>query len=504
LGKSGKIAKNTLLLYVRMLFSMLVSLYTSRIILNTLGIEDFGINNVVGGIVVMFSFLNSSMSGATSRFLTFELGRKDYQNLQKVFSVALTIHIIIALVILLLGETVGLWFLESKLIIPESRLWAARIVYQFSVFGMALGIIQVPYNALIIANERIDVFAYVEIGNILVRLLIVYLLIIIPFDKLVVLSSLGFAASLLVMAIYRFYCVRNLIGCRFILSVRNPYLRPMLLFSGWDLYGNMSVIARTQGVNILLNMFFGPLINAAAGIAGQVQGAVMGFAGNVLTATRPQVVKNYSVGDFARVEYLVNKCAVFTFMLLLLFTVPLLIETNYVLGLWLKIVPDYAVSFCRLTLLFNLFANLSSVVMIAIHATGKIKRPSLINGTLYLMVVPISYISFKLGGNPQWAYWVNVIAVFGGMLSNAWTLHLHLPSYSFKKFVINLMRCLSIAILVFGILYFCSSRMEEGLLRFIAISLSSALLIGAITYLVVMNKLERALVHNIIRRYCSR
>ena len=306
------------------------------------------------------------------------------------------------------------------------------------------------------------------------------------------------------MAIYRFYCVRNLIGCRFILSVRNPYLRPMLLFSGWDLYGNMSVIARTQGVNILLNMFFGPLINAAAGIAGQVQGAVMGFAGNVLTATRPQVVKNYSVGDFARVEYLVNKCAVFTFMLLLLFTVPLLIETNYVLGLWLKIVPDYAVSFCRLTLLFNLFANLSSVVMIAIHATGKIKRPSLINGTLYLMVVPISYISFKLGGNPQWAYWVNVIAVFGGMLSNAWTLHLHLPSYSFKKFVINLMRCLSIAILVFGILYFCSSRMEEGLLRFIAISLSSALLIGAITYLVVMNKLERALVHNIIRRYCSR
>lgn len=483
---------------------MLISLYTSRVILNALGIEDFGINNVVGGIVVMFSFLNSSMSGATSRFLTFELGRKDYQNLQKVFSVALTIHMIIALVVLLMGETVGLWFLENKLVIPESRLWAARIVYQFSILGMALGIIQVPYNALIIANERIDVFAYVEIGNIFVRLLIVYLLVIIPFDKLVVLSSLGFTTSLIVMIIYRTYCVRKLMGCRFILSIRNSYLRPMLLFSGWDLYGNMSVIARTQGVNMLLNIFFGPLINAAAGIAGQVQGAVMSFAGNVLTAVRPQVIKSYSVGDFVRVEYLVNKCAMFTFMLLLLFTLPLLIETNYILSLWLKIVPDYAIPFCRLTLLFNMFANLSSVIMIAIHATGRIRRPSLINGTLYLMVIPISYMSFKLGGNPQWAYCINVIAVFGGMLSNAWTLHLHLPTYSFKTFVINLIYSLSIAFFIFGVLYLWGSLMEEGFIRFLSISLLSALLVSAITYLIVMNKSERILVNNMIRKYCYR
>lgn len=483
---------------------MLVSLYTSRVVLNTLGIEDFGINNVVGGVVVMFSFLNTSMSGATSRFLTFELGRGNYQNLQKVFSVALTIHIMIALAVLLMGETIGLWFLENKLVIPESRLWAARIVYQYSIFGMVLGIIQVPYNALIIANERIDVFAYVEIGNIFVRLLIVYLLVVIPFDKLVVFSSLGFATSLTVMAIYRTYCVRRLMGCRFILSIRNSYLRPMLLFSGWDLYGNMSVIARTQGVNMLLNMFFGPVVNAAAGIAGQVQGAVMAFAVNVLTAVRPQVVKSYSVGDFSRVEYLVNKCSMFTFMLLLVFTIPLLIETNYVLGLWLKIVPDYAVAFCRLTLLFNLFANLSSVVMIAIHATGRIRRPSLINGTFYLLVIPISYLSFKLGGNPQWAYCVNVIAVFGGMLSNAWTLHLHLPSYSFKTFILNLTHSLCIAFFVFGVLYFGGNLMKEGLFRFISVSLLSALLIIMITYLIVMNKSERALVNNMIKKYCCR
>lgn len=286
--KNKRIAKNTFYLYIRMLFSMVISLYTSRVVLNTLGVEDFGIYNVVAGVISMFSFLNTSMSGAVSRFFAYEIGTNNWKHLQNTFSSALTIHLIIALLLMLLSETLGLWFLQNKLVIPENRILAANIIYQFSIFTSMIAIIQVPYVAMIMAYERMSVYACIEIINVLLKLVIVISLIYITFDKLIIYGLLLLISTLLISVIYGTYCIRKIDSCRFCLFGDKKLIYSMFTFSGWDLYGNASVLARTQGVNILLNMFFGAVLNAASGIASQIQTAVMSFAGSVLSAVRPQ------------------------------------------------------------------------------------------------------------------------------------------------------------------------------------------------------------------------
>jgi len=461
-----RIAKNTLMLYVRMLFSMLVSLYTSRVVLNTLGVEDYGINNVVGGVVGMLGFLNASMGGATSRFLTFEMGRGDDVKLKQTFSSALIVHIGIALTIFVLAETVGCYFLEYKLVIPEERMSAARIVYQLSIFGAMLGIIQTPYNASIIAHEHMDIYAYVEILNVCLRLLIVYLLVVGNFDKLILYSVLGFSVSVLIMSIYRYYCYRHYSESHFKFVWRTDILRPMLSFSGLDLYGNASVMARTTGINMLLNMFFGPVMNAAAAIATSVQSAVMAFAGNFVTAVRPQIVKQYAKNEYNVMFGILRNSVVLCFLLLSALSIPLMCETHFVLSLWLGIVPEHAATLCVYTLLFNFYACMSTILVTAIHATGNIKRPSLINGSLYLSVVPIAYIVYKNGGAAEFSYQYNVLAVVLGMLSNAWTIHLYIKGFSFRQYFFNVF--LKSSVLLIGISFLTYSLhyvMEEGWMR---------------------------------------
>jgi len=503
-NRNKRIAKNTCFLYVRMLFSMVISLYTSRVILKTLGIEDFGLYNVVAGVVSMFSFLTVSMGSATSRFLTYELGNENHLRLQNVFSAAVTIHLIIALCVLLLGETLGLWFLQYKLVIPESRMYAANIVYQFAIFSSILSIIQVPYSAMIMANERMNVYAYIEIVNVLLKLIVVFLLVIISTDKLIVYSFLLSSVTFVVLLMYWLYCRRRLSGCSFHLSWNKEYVYPMLSFSGWDLYGNASVLARTQGVNILLNMFFGSVLNAASGIATQVQNAVMSFASNVLSAIRPQIIKSYTVRDDQRMLYLINKASVYTSILLLLFTFPLLVDTEFILTLWLDKVPPYSVVLCRYVLLFNLFANLSSVVISGIHATGKIKRPSIINGTFYLSVIPYSYVLFKMGGEPQIAYIYNIFAVVCGMLSNIWTLHLFIPSFSLKKYFTNILcKILLVGSIVLLLTYIFSLCFEVGWIRLFCITSFSTILLLLATYYILMDSQEKKQVIMKIKQICN-
>ena len=262
-----RIAKNTIMLYLRMFLTMVVGLYTSRVVLQTLGVEDYGIYGVVGGIVAMMGFLNASMSGATSRFLTFELGRGDKERLSKTFSSALVVHIIIAVIVFVVAETVGLWFLCYKLVIPENRMVAAHWVYQLSILSSMITITQVPYNSSIIAHEKMDVYAYVEILNVTLKLLIVYLLVIGNFDKLILYAILMFAVSVIIMMVYRIYCLRRFEECKFRLFLDKDYLKPLLSFSGWDLYGNTDFSVRQQGANFLLNMFYGVVLNAAYNIA---------------------------------------------------------------------------------------------------------------------------------------------------------------------------------------------------------------------------------------------
>lgn len=491
-ANNKRIAKNAIFLYLRMFLTMFVSLFTSRIVLQTLGVIDYGLWNVVGGVIAMFSFLNASMAGCTNRFLSFELGRKDYVKLQQVFSSALTIHILIALVILILGETIGLWFLNEKLLIPSDRMFAANIIYQITIISSMITITQVPYNAMIMANERMNVYAYIEIANVCLKLGIVYMLYVSPFDKLITYGILTFIVSILIMMSYRLYCVKKLKSCKFKLSLDKNVVKPMLSFSGWDLYGNASVMARTQGVNMLLNMFFTSVMNAASAIATNVQGSVMSFAGNVLAAFRPQIVKTYAAGDYAATAELVRRASVYTTYLLLIFTLPLLLETDYVLKLWLKNPPEYAAILCRYVLLFNVVANLSSVLVSGVHATGHIMRSSFINGTCYLLVIPFSYVAFRLGMKAEVAYAFNIVAVCIGMMQNLFVLNKYVPELKKLSYFLHvIVRYLFIGVLVFFLGKFVRDSVNPSFERLCLIVLVVFILLTVMTFLFVFNRKER-------------
>lgn len=399
-ANNKRIAKNTLLLYFRMLFMMVVSLYTSRVVLNTLGVEDYGIYNVVGGVVTMFSFISGAMASGTQRFLTYELGKGNVERLSKVFSTSLIIHILISVLITLLAETIGLWFLTHKMAIPDNRMNAAFWVYQFSILSTIVMIMSVPYNASIIAHERMSAFAYVSILEVVLKLLVVYLLLIGDFDKLKLYALLIFIVQLGIRFIYGAYCKRHFEEARFKKVWDKKLFQEMLGFSGWNLWGNCAVIAFTQGLNILLNIFFGPAINAARGIAVQVQGAVTQFSTNFQTALNPQIIKSYASNDLAYMHSLIYKSSKFTFFLLLLLSLPIILETDTILRIWLHTVPDQTVHFLRLILCISIVDAMANPFVTSVSATGKIKLyQGIIGGTL-LCILPVSYIVLKYDGKP--------------------------------------------------------------------------------------------------------
>ncbi len=474
-------------MYMRMFISLLVTLYTSRVLLQELGFENFGIYGVVGGVVTLFSFLNSSMSTATSRFFNFEIGRSG--DVQAVFSSAIIIHAMIAILVLIIGAIVGFSVIFQYLNISEERLIAAKWVYSFSLLTSFVTILQVPYASLIVSYERFKIFAYFDLVSVFLKLGIAFSLILTNTDKLVTYSILVFAVSLLSFIANVIYVAFNFNVSNLKIRMSHELTKKMLSFSGWDLYGNASVLARTQGVNILLNLFFGALMNAASGIATQVQGAVMSFATSVLAAVKPQIVKSYASGDYERVSWLVLNTAKFTYLILFMVTLPLVVEMNYVLELWLNNVPDFAVSFCQYVLIFNLFASMSSVVITAIHATGHIKRPSLINGTLYLLVIPISYLAFEFDYSAIVAFQVNIVMVIIGMLSNAWTLNKLLPEFSFSKFICKvILPCIGSAIFISLIILFFMQTITPGFHRLIYVSIMSFLLISIVGYCIFIDR----------------
>ncbi len=501
-----RIAKNTLMLYGRMLFSMVVSLYTSRVVLSTLGVEDYGIYNIVGGVIAMLSFLNDSMSGATSRFLTFELGKGDNSKLKRTFSTAIVIHLCIALVILLFFETIGLWFFKNKLVIPDNRLVAAHVTYQVAIISSMLSIIQTPFNASIIAHEKMSVYAYVGILNVVLRLLIVYLLVIGNYDKLILYSILQLIVSIVIILIYLIYCRLNFAETRVGLHAYKEFFRPMLSFSGWDMFGNVSVMARTQGVSILLNMFFGPVANAAAGVATQVQSAVMAFASNIVTAVKPQLVKYYASNEYDSMFELLTNSVKLSFVLLSIITIPIIVEIDFILNLWLEIVPENTSIFCVFTLIFNLFAVISLLLATIIHATGKVKRISLINGCLYILVLPVTYFVFKHSDIIWLPYLFNTLAVSMGMLSNAWTIHLYIHQFDFVKFVKKTyLPCVILFCFVLLLILGCSQLMQQGIVRLLLSIFVSSLLLIILGYNVLLSKENRMMIKNVIvNRICKK
>lgn len=501
IASNRRIAKNAILLYFRMFISMAVGFYTSRVVLNVLGAEDYGIKSVVGGIIAMMGFLTTSMSGATSRFLTYELGRNDKKRLSETFTSAMIIHVAIALIVFVLAETIGLWFLENKLVIPEHRMVAARWVYQVMILSTMLGITQVPYNATIIAHEKMGVYAYLDILNVTLKLLILYVLVIINYDKLILYSILLLAVNVLMISLYRIYCIRHYKESHLHFVWKPDILKPMLSFSGWDLYGNASNIARNQGVNILVNMFFGLVANAAVSIAFTVQTIVMQFTTGVTVAVRPQIVKSYAVGDNDRMSSLIYMSSKYLYLLLLMVSVPVFMEAHYVLDLWLKNVPPYTVWLVRWMIIFNFFALMSIVQAMGIHATGKVKRISIINGTLYMSVIPFAYFVYKYAGSLYSSFVYNAVTVFIGCLCNVYTLSLSVKQISIKNFFRKVLLPITpITILGFGVAYLPRLFFQEGFVRLVIVGLVSVIVIFSITYFTAEQEVKE-LIKKRIRRY---
>lgn len=403
-----RIAKNTLLLYFRMLFTMGVALYTSRIVLATLGVEDYGIYNVVGGVVAMFGFLNSAMSSVTQRYLTFELENGDFERLQRIFCTSINIHVFIAICIFILGETIGLWFLYNKMVIPESRMQAAMWVYQMSILSTMMLVVSVPYNAAIIAHEKMSAFAYISVFEVISKLLMVYLLAITVWDRLIIYAILLFIIQLLTRIVYSNYCNHHFKETKYRFIFDKSLFQEMLAFAGWNLCGNIAGILSTQGLNILLNMFFGPVINAARAIAVQVQNAIQMFSANFQMALNPQITKSYAVNDMQYMHSLIFRSSKYTFLLLFFLSLPVMIKTPMILHFWLKTVPDYTVSFLRLMLCVTILDCMANPLMISAAATGRVRRYQSIVGGILLSIVPLSYLVLKSGGDPISVFFVHL------------------------------------------------------------------------------------------------
>ena len=400
-ANNKRIAKNTLLLYFRMLLTMVVSLYTSRVVLGALGVEDYGIYNVVGGVVAMFSMLSGSLSAAISRFITFELGTGNKEKLKRVFSSSVTIQMGLCAIILVLAETVGLWFLNNKMVIPESRMYAANWVFQLSLLTFVINLISIPYNAAIIAHERMSAFAYISIFEAVSKLLVAYCIVISPIDRLILYAFMLTTIAIIIRLTYGSYCKRKFEECTYHFIYDHDLLKQMFGFAGWNFIGASSALLRDQGGNIVINLFCGPAVNAARGIAFQVNTAIHSFVTNFMTALNPQITKSYASGDRKYMMTLLFQGARLSYYILLMLSLPVIFNTHYILKLWLGQVPEHTVLFVQLVLIFGMCESISSPLITAMLATGKIRNYQLVVGGCQMMNLPVSYILLRLGAIPE-------------------------------------------------------------------------------------------------------
>lgn len=396
-SNNKRLIKNSIVLYIRMLFTMVIQLYTSRLVLQALGVEDYGIYNVVGGVVLLLNSINASLSNANARFIAVEIGIGNKSNMKRLFGCIMSIHYLFALLILLLAETVGLWFVMNKLVIPESRLAAAFWVYQSAVLSSVITIISSPYNGLIIAHEKMTAFAVISIFDSIAKLLVALFLFISPFDRLIAYAILIVIIHLTVRIIYTIYCRKEFEESDYKLIWDKNISKNVLSFAGWTLTGNVAVMGITQGLNILLNIFFGAVVNAARGIAVQVQSASRMFVSGFQTAINPQIIKSYSQDDMPRMQMLVNMSSRFSFYLMLLIAIPICLHTQYILSLWLVKVPEYTAEFVQIMMAVALINTLQNPTMIALHATGDLKTVQLVESSLLISVLPIAWVCLKWG-----------------------------------------------------------------------------------------------------------
>lgn len=494
------IAHNTLMLYLRTLLSVVVGLYTSRVVLRTLGVEDYGIFGLVGGLVSILGFLNTSMAGATSRFITFDLGLGDIAKLRQTFNAAFQSHLFIAFLIVLFAETVGLWLVNNYLDIPSDRYFAANCIYQFSILSAIVGITQAPYTAVVLAHEQMDVYAWLEIVNVSLKLVIVWLLQLTASDKLIFYGFLYLLVTLLIRILYRLFCRHHYPESHLSFAWYPQTFRKMLSFTGWNLYADASVTVRQQGINILINRFFGVVLNTSCGLASMVQGIFWSFGYNVVAAFRPQIIKQYSVGNYRRMQRLMEQASKFTMVLICLITVPVIIEMPYLLKLWLVDVPAYTIVFCRILLIDNLLGLLNYIINLGAYSQGDIKVLSIVSGTLKFLCLPIIFVLFCFHFPPTWAYWCNLICLLFIVVVDLFLLKIQVPQINIRSFYVTIVKSIILIFIVsLGYLFLQQALPDSFSYKFFACLLFGVLILLT-SYFLLLDKDEVKGLNNYISK----
>ena len=483
-----------------MIVVMFITLFTSRVILNALGIEDYGIYNVIGGVVTMMAVVNNAMASATQRYLTFELGKGDMLQFRKVFSTCMTIYILLALLLLLFAETIGLWFVNNKLVISPDRIIAANIVYQFSIFSSICAMIQIPYNAAIISHEKMNAFAYIGLIEAVAKLSIAYMLLISHIDKLSLYGGLTFATSFAIFLTYKIYCARKIQEACYVFMWDKKLTLQLISYSGWNLFGAMAGVAKGQGLNILINIYFGATVNAARGIAYQLNHAVTMLFSNFYTAVRPQITKYYAANNLDEMYKLVYRSSKFSFFLILIASLPLIIETPAIIELWLKQVPEYAVTFVRIIVMISAIDAMSMPIITTIHATGKIKFYQFIVSTIILLILPVSWSFLKLGFDAYSIFYVslviNIITTFVRLaIANK---NSGLPFWGYIKAVILPSVVVSIISAIIPII--THKILAPSFTTTIFVCTISVISVGVCGYFIGMDKKERKAIINFISK----
>lgn len=448
MSTSKTIVKNTAFLYIRMFLIVGVTLYTSRVVLEQLGVSDYGLYGLVGGIVAMLGFFRGAMANATRRYLSFDIGMGDQEKLKKTFSATLTIHIGLAVLGLILAETIGLWYVKNKMIFPQDRMYAALVVYQFSVATFLVNIIQVPYDALIQAREKMKIYAIVSMIEAVLKLAAVFLLVFVGGDKLITYAVLTFLVAVLIRFIYQVYCRRRFEESKYIFEFDRGYFKELLSYSGWNLFGNVASLARSQGNNVVLNLFFGTAVNAAYSLALQVQSAVQMFVNNFQLAINPQIVKTYAQKDYNKNFQLICQGSKLSFFLLYIIVLPIWFNIDFVLQLWLKGIPEYTTVFVQLVLVYILIECISGPLMVAAQATGKIKWYQIVVGTLIFLNLPISYFMLKFADMPP--YGVFVIMLVFSMITLLFRVVFlsQMIAFSMRRFSMRVLAPIALVIIV--------------------------------------------------------
>lgn len=499
-ANNKRIAKNTILLYIRMFFIMAVTLYTSRVVLNTLGVVDFGIYNVVGGVVAMMGILNGAMSVSTQRYLTFELGRGDVVRLKQVFSVCLTIFFLLSIIVILLAETVGLWFLHNKMVIPADRMTAADWVYQYSIIACILSLVVNPFNATIIAHERMNVYAYVSILEVSLKLGVVYLLLVIPADRLSTYGFLILLSQVVVTVTYIVYCLKHFPESRYKFYWEKPLFTELVSYSGWNLFGSVSGLVKGQGLNILLNMFFNPAVNAARGIAYQINAAITQFFTNFYTAVRPQITKYYAQGDMDEMTKLVFRSSKLSFYLIMLVSMPIIIETPYIVNLWLGQLPEYVVPFTRLIIAISAIDSMASPLMTAAHATGHIRLYQSSVGTITILNIPVSYVFLRYGCSPLSVFYISLFISVVCLFMRLWIVR-RLMVFPVKEYIVKVFgSSLLVCVVALVIPLVAYMALDENIYTVLIVCLLCLISSIATIYYVGLDIHEREFVTSIIRK----